>query len=126
MTKEEDIVRLFDWTTKNVGIVHILINNAGTGARSTLLEGETKDWKKVLDLNVVGLCIATREAFRIMKAHNINGHIVHLNSIFGHSVAHVPNMNIYSATKYAVTALTETLRFELNSVGSKIKISVSF
>lgn len=59
-----------------------------------------------------------------MKENNIDGHIVHINSIAGHKVHNFPELNIYQASKYAVTALTETLRLEMNSLGLKIKITV--
>ncbi|KAF2880510.1 hypothetical protein ILUMI_25663 [Ignelater luminosus] len=120
ITQEEDILKAFEWIKENVGPVHILINNAGVGRFAGLTDGETKLWKEVLDTNVLGLCIATREAIKDMKANNINGHIIHMNSIAGHKAV---NFNMYSASKFAVTALTETLRQELNSIGSKIKIT---
>jgi len=88
-----------------------------------LSQGVTKLWKEVFDTNVLGLCIATREAVQDMKANKVDGHIIHINSLAGHRVPNIPNMNVYHASKYAVTALTETLRNELNSFGSKIKIS---
>ncbi|RZC41061.1 adh short, NAD binding 10 and/or KR domain containing protein [Asbolus verrucosus] len=110
LIKEEDILKSFEWVTDNLGPVHILINNTGVANLGTnLTEGSTEILKKILDLNVLGLCIFTREAFKIMKASNINGHIIHINSVLGH--------------RYAVTALTETLRHELNHLNSKIKIS---
>ena len=125
--KEEDILKAFDWTTKNLGPVHILINNAGIGSGGKyLLEGKTEDWKAIFDVNVLGLCIATREAVKIMEENNINGHIVHINSIAGHKVINIPGINVYPGSKYAVTALTETLRQELNHLGVKIKVTVSF
>ncbi|XP_068902387.1 farnesol dehydrogenase-like [Tenebrio molitor] len=122
-TKEEDILKTFAWTTKNLGPVHILVNNAGTTKPTNLTEGKTEDWKAVLDLNVLGLCIATREAVKVMKANNIKGHIVHINSVLGHNVFSGAHVNVYPASKYAVTALTETLRQELNHLSSKIKIT---
>ncbi|XP_966714.4 farnesol dehydrogenase [Tribolium castaneum] len=122
-TKEEDILRVFEWTSKNLGPVHILINNAGTTRNSTLTEGKTDDWKAVLDLNVLGLCTATREAVKFMKTNNINGHIIYLNSILGHTICMGHMINVYGAAKFAVTALTETLRQELNSLNLKIKIT---
>lgn len=125
LTKEEDIQRVFEWTSKNLGPVHILVNNAGTMVGGSLANGKSQDWKLVLNLNVLGLCIATREAVKIMKANNVNGHIVHINSTLGHTVANIPDLNVYPASKYAVTALTETLRQELTREKSKIKISVS-
>ena len=124
-SREEDILKVFEWTSKNLGPVHILINNAAASNQTTLMDGKTEDWKSVFDLNVIGLCIATREAVKIMKENKINGHIIHINSVLGHQVVNVPRINVYPASKFAVTALTETLRQELNHLGLKIKISVS-
>ena len=59
-----------------------------------------------------------------MKANQIDGHIVHINSVVGHTVPNYPGQNVYPASKYAVTALTETLRQELNHLELKIKITV--
>jgi len=58
-----------------------------------------------------------------MRANNIDGHIIHINSINGHIVPNFPGLSLYPASKHAVTALTETLRQELNQIGSKIKIT---
>lgn len=124
ISKEDDILNAFEWIKKNVGPVHILINNAGTARADLLIEGDTEKWKTVLDLNVLGLCIATREAVKNMRENNVDGHIIHINSLAGHSVPPFAGVNIYPASKFAVTALTETLRQELNSIGSKIKITV--
>lgn len=87
-------------------------------------DGNINDWKKIIDTNFLGLCICTREAVNSMQRNSIAGHVVHINSISGHFVPPVPQMNVYPATKYAVTALTETLRMELTDIGSKIKITV--
>ena len=60
-----------------------------------------------------------------MKKHKIDdGHIIHINSAAGHRVFS-PQFNVYPASKFAVTALTETLRQELNSLGTKIRVTVS-
>lgn len=122
MTKEDDIIRGFQWVKDNVGAVHILINNAGVAKSGTLLDGSTEEWKTTLELNILGLCIATREAVKVMREEGIDGHIVHINSVLGHIYTKL--FNVYSASKHGVTALTETLRQELNDIGSKIKISV--
>ncbi|KAJ3660791.1 hypothetical protein Zmor_005222 [Zophobas morio] len=123
VSKEEDILKGFKWVTDNLGPVSILINNAGILQNTNLTDGETEKWKKIFDTNVLGLCIATREAVKIMKANKIDGHIVHINSVVGHKVPEFGDANVYPASKYAVTALTETLRQELNHLGLKIKIT---
>ncbi|XP_072386596.1 farnesol dehydrogenase-like [Diabrotica undecimpunctata] len=122
-TKEEDIKQAFKWTTENVGPISILINNAGTHIRTGLIEGDTKAWRTTINVNLLALCIATREAINIMRKNSIDGHIIHINSFLGHKVAPLPDLDVYPATKYGVTALTETLRGELNSFNLKIKIS---
>lgn len=124
LTQEQDILNAFKWVKQNLGPISVLINNAGRIELTTLIDGDTNAWKTTVDLNVIGLCIATREAVRDMRENNIDGHIVHINSVGGHQVPPLPNINIYPATKFAVTALTETLRNELNSIGSRIKITV--
>ncbi|KAJ8971420.1 hypothetical protein NQ317_018155 [Molorchus minor] len=124
ISKEEDILNAFKWIKENLGPVHILVNNAGIlKMGSTLTDGDTETWRNVFDVNVLGLCIATREAVRDMKANNVDGHVIHINSIVGHQVHPMPGVNVYSASKYAVTALAETLRLELNSQKSRIKIT---
>ncbi|KAF5299186.1 hypothetical protein FQA39_LY02359 [Lamprigera yunnana] len=121
LTKEEDILSGFKWVAENVGPVHILVNNGGVGRLVDLMEGDTILWKEVMDTNVIALCIATREAIKEMKKNNVDGHIVHINSMAGHVV--FSNSNIYTASKFAVTALTEALRKELVAAKSKIKIT---
>ncbi|KAK4874251.1 hypothetical protein RN001_013611 [Aquatica leii] len=123
VTKEEDILNCFKWTKENVGPISILINNAGIKRNTNLISGDTDLWRETFETNVIGLCIATREAVKDMQANNIDGHIIHINSLAGHRVSTVVVTNVYPASKFAVTALTETLRMELNSIGSKIKIT---
>lgn len=122
---EEEILNAFEWVKTNLGPIHILINSAGCGRYTTLMEGDAQKWREIFDTNVLGLCIATREAVRNMKANNVNGHIIHINSIGGHTIPYIPNLNVYPGSKHAVTAITEVLRQELVRDGSKIKISVS-
>ncbi|XP_031355400.1 farnesol dehydrogenase-like isoform X2 [Photinus pyralis] len=121
VSKEEDILSSFECIKKKIGPISILINNAGFKRNTNLTDGNTKLWRETFDTNVMGLCIATREAIKNMRECKIDGHIVHLNSIAGHQIPTVVVTNVYPASKFAVTALTETLRLELNAIGSKIK-----
>ncbi|XP_018325329.1 farnesol dehydrogenase [Agrilus planipennis] len=123
MTKEDEIIDGFNWVKKNLGPIHVLVNNAGVARFNSLVDGDTQKWKEIIDTNVIGLCIATREAVKDMRANNVNGHIIHINSVAGHKVPSIPNANIYPASKYAVTALTETLRHEF--IQNKLKIKIT-
>ncbi|KAF5288867.1 hypothetical protein FQA39_LY03746 [Lamprigera yunnana] len=121
LMKEEDILSGFKWVADNVGPVHILVNNAGIVSTTNVMNGETALWKEVFDTNVISLCIATKEAIKDMNKNNVDGHIVHINSVDGHSVQ--DGTSVYGASKFSVTALTEILRKELVHANSKIKIT---
>ncbi|XP_060515971.1 farnesol dehydrogenase-like [Cylas formicarius] len=123
ISDKDDVLRIFKWIGDNVGPVSILINNAGVGKRTSIVNGNIDDWKTVMDTNFFGLAIASREAIKSMQDHHIDGHIVNINSTLGHVVINAPNQNLYPASKHAVTAFTETLRKDLVAMKSKIKVS---
>lgn len=121
-TSEKEVKRAFEEIEK-IGPVHILINNAGTSKQTTLYNGEVEDWRQVLETNIMGTCIVSKEAIRIMSEQKIAGQIININSILGHFVYDIPELNVYPATKHALTALTETLRLELIGINSNIKVT---
>ncbi|CAH2005641.1 unnamed protein product [Acanthoscelides obtectus] len=123
VTKEEDIMRVFKWAKDNLGPVHVLVNNAGVLCNSAIEDGKTEDWLQTINVNVVGLCMGTREAIKDMKEHNIDGHIFNINSVAGHFVFNYPKLEIYTATKYAVTSLTASMRQQLANQKSKIRLT---
>jgi len=122
--KEEDILRSFRTIEQTLGGVDILVNNAGV-AKLGKLTGNTEDLKTVLDLHVLGLTIATREALKTMRNRTDDGHIININSITGHYVTHRKGIyvGLYPASKFAVTALSQSLAHELSDDNSKIKVS---
>ncbi|KAF7286631.1 farnesol dehydrogenase-like [Rhynchophorus ferrugineus] len=122
ISNEADVQNAFKKINK-IGVVHILINNAGTTTKNNLFDGEPDTWRKVLDTNVIGTCIVSKEAIKIMTANKIAGQIININSILGHFVYNIPKANIYPASKHALTALTETLRLELIDIDSDIKVT---
>ncbi|XP_044261568.1 farnesol dehydrogenase-like isoform X2 [Tribolium madens] len=124
MRSETDIVNAFQWIRENLGPVHILVNNAGVTLENNLHDGDSEAWRMIFDVNVIGLCVATREAMKMMLDYNINGHIIHLNSVSGHKIVNMPGINVYGASKHAVTALAGTLKNEINALGAKIKVTV--
>lgn len=87
-------------------------------------EGATSDWKLLLELNILGVLITTREAIKSMTERNVAGLIIQLNSIAGHFVPITCSSGAYPATKHSITALTETVRLELAAKKSPIRISV--
>ncbi|KAG5890953.1 hypothetical protein JTB14_026308 [Gonioctena quinquepunctata] len=127
ISNEVEILRAFEQIQETLGPISILVNNAAIVKVGVLLtEGETEDWNRILQVNLIGLSVATRGAIKDMRQNNIDGHIININSTAGHQVPRgigLSSLNMYSPSKFGVTALTEALRLEMNSLGLKIKIT---
>ena len=115
---------MFDKIKKDFGGVDVCINNAGLAHNAPLLTGSTEHWRHMLEVNVLGLCVCSREAFKSMKDRGVDdGHIFLLGSMSGHRVMNSPPFHMYAATKSAVRAITEGLRYELNNLKSHIRVT---
>lgn len=129
VTNEDAIKEAFAWIEQEFNGVDILVNNAGILRQNLLLAADnSQDMRDQVNTNIMAVVYCTREAFQLMKKHGVDGHIVNINSTAGHSLPYmvgILDLNIYSATKYAVTAMTETVRQELIQHNTKIKITVS-
>ncbi|XP_030758791.1 farnesol dehydrogenase-like [Sitophilus oryzae] len=123
MKKEVEIKSTIREVIKKLGNIHILVNNAGVFQATDLINGDTEKWKTTIETNMLGNLIATREVVQNMKENNTEGHIVHINSILGHAVSDLPNLNVYPATQHAITALAETLRLDLKRENLNIKVT---
>ncbi|MFG6104317.1 SDR family NAD(P)-dependent oxidoreductase [Leptothoe sp. EHU-05/26/07-4] len=118
---ESQILAWFSAIATRFNHLDVLINNAGLGYQESLTSGSTEKWRETLDVNVIALSICTREAIKLMQnLGKDQGHVVHISSMSGHRV---PSSGMYSASKFAVRALTEGLRQELRADGSAIRIS---
>ncbi|XP_072314603.1 dehydrogenase/reductase SDR family member 11-like [Eucyclogobius newberryi] len=122
LTNEEEILTMFTDIKSQYRGVDVCINNAGLAHPDSLLNGQTSGWRNMLDVNVIALSVCTREAYQSMKERNVDdGHIIHINSMSGHRVVNSADTHFYSATKFAVTALTEGLRQELREAKTHIR-----
>jgi NAD(P)-dependent dehydrogenase (short-subunit alcohol dehydrogenase family) len=103
------VAALFDAVRKRYGRLDFLFNNAGLfGPRNVRLEDlEVEQWRAVVDTNLTGMFLCTREAFRLMKQQQPQGgRIVNNGSISAHAPR--PDSVAYTATKHAVTGLTKS------------------
>jgi NAD(P)-dependent dehydrogenase (short-subunit alcohol dehydrogenase family) len=117
-----DVERLRDAALEAFGGVHVLCNNAGVGSRGLpVAELPLRDFEWVLGVNLWGV-IHGLHAFLPHLLTQDEAHIVNTASISG--LAHLPNMGPYNASKAAVVALSETLKFELDAQGAPVGVSV--
>lgn len=108
---KEMVNALAEVVRKEWGGVDLLVNNAGLAlGLSTIDEGDTDDWDTMLDTNVKGLLYVTRALSPLMREQR-SGHIINIGSTAGKIV--YQNGNVYCATKFAVDALTQTMRIDL-------------
>lgn len=121
VSQEVSVVALFDAAMQKFGRVDVLFNNAGTSAPpGVLLEDlSLADWQKVVDINLTGMFLCLRQAFRVMKAQSpMGGRIINNGSISATTPR--PNSVAYTATKHAVSGLTKTASLD----GRKYSIAV--
>lgn len=91
--------------------IDVLVNNAGLAKGfAPIHEGKMEDWETMIDTNIKGLLYITRLVSPNM-VKNRKGQIINVCSTAGHDV--YPNGNVYSATKFAVDALTKSMRLDL-------------
>jgi NAD(P)-dependent dehydrogenase (short-subunit alcohol dehydrogenase family) len=107
VTAEESVRALFSETVDRHGRVDLLFNNAGMSAPSRDLEEiPLAEWQAVVDLNLTGAFLCTREAFAIMRQQQPQGgRIINNGSISAHAPR--PRSVAYTATKHAITGLTK-------------------
>ena len=117
-----DVEALAAATLEHFGDVHLLCNNAGVGSRGLpVIELPLADFEWVVGVNLFGV-IHGLQAFLPRLVANDVGHIV--NTASTSAFSYLPRMGPYNATKAAVVALSETLRFELEAEGSHVGVSV--
>lgn len=99
---------LFAQVQSEFGRLDLLFNNAGTGAPPVPIEELTvAQWQAVVDVNLTGAFLCTREAVRMMKNQTPRGgRIINNGSISAHAPR--PNSAPYTATKHAITGLTKS------------------
>lgn len=98
--------------------LEILVNNAGLAlALDPIQSGNPDDWNQMIDTNVKGLLYVTRAVLPGMLERG-RGHVVNIGSVAGHQV--YSGGAVYSATKFAVRALSDALRHDVLGTGIRI------
>jgi NAD(P)-dependent dehydrogenase (short-subunit alcohol dehydrogenase family) len=117
---EASVEKLFDTCLDRFGRLDVLFNNAGVTGPAVLLEDMTlTQWQDVVNVNLTGMFLCIRQAFRVMKDQQPHGgRIINNGSISAYAPR--PNSIAYTATKHAVSGLTRAAALD----GRKYDIAV--
>ena len=116
VTDRARVAVLAEQAKADMNHVDILINNAGYVKGGDFLEQPVEAWRRTIDVNLNAVISATHAVLPQMYERN-SGHIVNISSAAG--IICVGGLSVYSATKWAVWGMTESLRFETWSRGKK-------
>lgn len=110
VTDEQSIARLQNEVSEQLGVVQILINNAGINIRKNLIEFSLAEWRSILDTNLTSVFLMCRAFVPAMKGTGY-GRILNMTSIMSH--VSLPARSAYSASKAALLGLIRALALEL-------------
>ncbi|MFT8461949.1 SDR family oxidoreductase [Acetobacter persici] len=110
VTDRASVQALVDTAVKTYGRIDVLLNNAGIMPLSPLEKLRVDEWDLMIDVNIKGVLYGIAAALPHMKEQK-SGQIINVSSVAGHRV--LENSAVYSATKFAIRALSEGLRAEV-------------
>lgn len=115
LTERDQIGGIF----QELGRIDALVNCAGVAYLSHICDGNPADWEEMWRVNVMALALCCQFSLRHFPAEG--GRIVNISSMSGHRVP--PTGGFYAPTKFAVRAITDSLRAELKTAGSLIQVA---
>lgn len=122
VAKREDVERLARQVLERFGAVHLLVNNAGVLAGTSIWESNWEDWEWVLNVNLWGVINGVKVFVPIMLAQDTEAHIVNVASVAG-LLPSMPSAP-YQVAKHAVVALSESLYYSLAEQKAQVRVSV--
>lgn len=114
VSREEDAVRLVREAAEHLGGLNVLVNNAGGGKASRLLDQTLEDFEAVIGTNLTGAMLVAREAARIMVENHGGagyGTLINVGSVAG--LRGNPGSGAYAASKFGLRGMTQSWRAEL-------------
>ncbi|MBW1819679.1 MAG: SDR family oxidoreductase, partial [Deltaproteobacteria bacterium] len=117
VTQREDVINLVNETAREHGRLDLIFNNAGIGILGDERDKTLDHWKKIIDVNLLGVLHGTTAAYPLMVAQGF-GQIVNMASMAGYIPS--PMDAAYGTTKHAVVGLSVSLRDEAADLGVKV------
>ncbi|WP_050616187.1 glucose-1-dehydrogenase [Bacillus testis] len=118
VTKEDEVKSMISFAAKTFGSVDVMVNNAGMENEVPSDQLPLEDWQKVIDVNLTGMFLGSREAIKYMLEHDIKGAVVNMASV--HDRIPWPHFAHYAASKGGVKMLSETLALEYAPKGIRV------
>ena len=119
ITKEDEAISVIERANSELGRLDILVNNAGVMLLGPIQGADTEEWRRMVDINLLGLFYCTHAALPVMRDQG-GGHIVNLSSVAGRTAS--LGVAVYNATKWGVVGFSEGLRQEALHV--KVRVTV--
>lgn len=110
VSKEDQVAQATQQILAKWGRIDVLIANAGVMLLSPIHGAKTEEWRRMMEINVLGLMYSVHQVLPLMIKQK-SGHIVTISSVAGRAI--FPNGGAYSASKFAVCAFSESLRREV-------------
>jgi NAD(P)-dependent dehydrogenase (short-subunit alcohol dehydrogenase family) len=117
VTKEDQVKHLVEETLRHFGRLDIAFNNAGIEQLGLVTEFTEADYRKVFDINVLGVFLSQKYEIPAMLKSG-GGSIINTSSVVGHIA--MPGASIYIASKHAVEGITKTTALELAGQGIRV------
>lgn len=117
MTDRAQVEAMAQKAKETFGTIDLIVNNAGVMLSSKVSDGDVEAWEKMIDVNIKGLLYGTNSVLEGMIEQE-KGHIVNIASVSGLEVTKMST--VYSATKFAVRAISTGLEKELAHTGVRV------
>lgn len=111
LSREENCVKLYEWVKQNNIWVSVLINNAGIGSTNPFLEFSPAFYARQISVNVITPVLLCRQFLPDMLHSNRRSYILNVGSLGG--FFHIPNKEVYGATKAFIYSFSQSLQLKL-------------
>ncbi|RNA69962.1 SDR family oxidoreductase [Alteribacter keqinensis] len=117
VTNRTEVEQLVEKAKQEFDSVDVLVNNAGVMQLSFMKNDKVDEWERMVDVNIKGVLFGIHASLPAMLEQG-GGQIINVSSVAGHEV--FPSSAVYSATKYAVRALSMGMEKELSKAGVRV------
>ncbi|MED3980804.1 glucose 1-dehydrogenase [Priestia megaterium] len=118
VTVESDVINLVQSAIKEFGKLDVMVNNAGLENPVSSHEMPLSDWNKVIDTNLTGAFLGSREAIKYFVENDVKGTVINMSSV--HEKIPWPLFVHYAASKGGMKLMTETLALEYAPKGIRV------